>query len=160
MCLIIDTCCLSKVFDPRNREHAPFAPILEWITVGRGRMIYGGTKYNEELCEARRFLGIVTELNRGGRAISLPLRQVDELAVATKSREPDRRFNDEHIVALVIASRCRLICTDDRQAIPYFKKREFYQPYNLSKPKIYSHRSHRAQCSDNYMVAICERAAA
>src|SRR5215212_7875636 len=106
MCLIIDTCCLARVFDRKNSEHAPFAPILDWITVGKGRIIYGGTKYMKELSEARKFLGMVTELSRAGRAISLPQQEVDDFAAAAKSREPDSRFNDEHIVALVVASRC------------------------------------------------------
>jgi hypothetical protein len=155
MCLIIDTCCLTKVFDPKNQQHAPFAPVLHWITVGRGRMIYGGTKYNHELRQVRRIVPIIAELNRARRAISLPRQDVDDLALTAKNREPDSRFNDEHIVALVIASRCRLICTDDKQAIPYLKRKEFYQPYRLPKPKIYCYRSHKDQCSDTHVVPIC-----
>lgn len=155
MCLVIDTCCLGKVFDPKNQQHAPFAPVLEWITVGKGRMIYGGTKYNRELHKVRRFVPIVAELSRARRAVPLPRQVVDDLALEAKTREPDPRFNDEHIVALVIASRCRLICTDDKEAIPYLKRTEFYRPYRLAKPKIYCYRSHRDQCSDTHMVAIC-----
>lgn len=160
MCLIIDTCCLAKVFDRKNHEHASFAPVLEWITIGSGRMIYGGTKYNHELHQARKFVPIVAELSRARRAISLPQQQVDDLAIDTKNREPDLGFNDEHIVALVIASRCRLICTDDKRAIPYFKKPEFYRPYRLARPKIYNYKSHQNQCSDTHMVAICKRLSA
>jgi hypothetical protein len=120
-------------------------------------MIYGGTKYNHELHQARKFLPMVAELSRARRAILLPRQKVDDFAIAVKNREPDPGFNDEHIVALVIASRCRLICTDDKRAIPYFKKKEFYQPYKLHKPKIYNYRSHQDQCCDEHIVPICER---
>jgi hypothetical protein len=155
MCLVIDTCCLSKVFDRTNQEHPPFAPVLDWITIGNGKMIYGGTKYNAELAKARRFLGIVAELERGHRAICISEAQVDELASAAKREVPDSNFNDEHLVALVIASRCHIVCTDDTVAMPYLKRPEFYRAHGLRKPRIYCYRERERLIHDEHIVGTC-----
>jgi hypothetical protein len=64
MCLVIDTCCLGLVFDGGIKDHAKFLPVFNWITTGKGCMIYGGTKYNTELGRATKILTIVTELSR------------------------------------------------------------------------------------------------
>lgn len=155
MCLVIDTCVLAKVFDPANQEHHLFEPVLKWITVGKGRMIYGGTKYKRELAVARKYLGIIAELERGRRAIRISKSEVDRLARAVKGQCPNRKFNDEHLVAIVIAARCRVVCTDDRDAIPYLKNTAFYRPYNLQKPKIYCYKEHKNLCHDKHVVGLC-----
>jgi hypothetical protein len=155
MCLVIDTCCLPKVFDRANLQHSHFAPVLNWITLGNGRMIYGGTKYNRELAKASRYLGIVAELERGRRAIRIPEIEVDAIANAIRMKISDCKFNDEHLVALRIASRCCLICTDDKVAMPYLKDPDLYRPYHLKKPKIYCYREHRRLINDKHVVGVC-----
>src|SRR5256885_13315767 len=109
MCLVIDTCCLAMVFDERNKKHVHFSSIRDWVAYGRGRMIYGGTKYLDELRHAPRFLGIVAELKRSRHAIEMPLEEVDKIAETVKEHADDPQFNDEHIAALVIASRCCVV---------------------------------------------------
>ncbi len=157
MCLIVDTCCLAQLFDPGNGEHSNFLPVLNWVVSGRGRIIYGGSKYNKELRAAYKFLGIMTELERKGRAIRMPEAQVNKLAISIKRQVPDRKFNDEHLVALVIASRCGVVCTNDRDAISYLKRPEFYRPHRLKKPKIYRSKHNHSLCSDRHLIGICLR---
>jgi len=98
MCLVIDTCCLSAVFDGKNKKHASFVPVLKWIN-GKGRMIYGGTKYNDELGKAAKYLPYVAELSRKRQTVQIPNATVDPIAIALKLKFPEAAFDDEHIVA-------------------------------------------------------------
>ena len=157
MCLVIDTCCIPPVFDRNNQNHPTFAPILEWITRGNGRMIYGGTKYNEELGRAARYLRFVGELNRKGRTIQMPKQDVDAIAEKLKERIRHPAFNDEHLVALVIASRCCVVCTNDTTAIMYLRRPDLYTADKVRRPKIYRYRSHRNMCCDANLAPICRR---
>src|SRR5439155_23669807 len=156
MCLVVDTCCLASVFDRRSKNHDRFAPVLRWITNGKGRLIYGGTKYNKELSMVRKFVPIVAELRRGGRAIQVSTREVDSMAQTLKSRIPDKDFDDEHIVALVIVSRCCVVCTDDKRAMPYLTRTELHREVKLRVPKIYQRRQHDTLCCDQNIVPICK----
>lgn len=156
MCLVIDTCCLSAVFDGQSRDHAKFVPVLEWVS-GKGRMIYGGTKYNEELKKARKFLPYITELSKQRKAIQMPSEGVDRIAAELKRKAPEPKFDDEHLVALVIASRCRVICTNDKKAAAYLKRADLFADYaGVDRPKIFNgHRSHGNLCCDSNIVGAC-----
>lgn len=156
MCLIIDTCCLAMVFDGGNKKHPNFIPVLNWIN-GKGLMIYGGTKYNEELGRAAKFLPYVAELSRKRRTVQIPNATVDPIAAALKVKVPDPKFDDEHIVALVIASRCGVVCTNDNVAISYLKRRDMFSDHaGVERPKIYSgHKRHVKLCCDKHIVGVC-----
>jgi hypothetical protein len=155
MCLVIDTNCLAAVFEEKAKNHRGFVPVFDWIRTGRGRMIYGGTKYNIELGRITKILGIVGELSRQRRTIKLPNTTVDPIAVGLKEQFPDPNFNDEHIAALVIASRCCVVCTNDNAAISYLKRTDLF-PAGINRPKIYrGHKNHKDLCCDKHIVAIC-----
>ncbi len=128
MCVIIDACCLSKVFETSNRDHSNFTPILQWLHEGSGRMIYGGTKYGEELKRMPKVRRHMVELGRKGKLVRLETERVDSMALNLKRTVAHRDFNDEHLVALVITSRCCVVCTDDQKAIDYLKTPEHYCP--------------------------------
>jgi len=154
MCLVIDTCCLALVFDGNSKKHSNFVPVLDWIN-GKGCMIYGGTKYNTELGRAAKFLPYVVELARKRRAIQIPNAEVDPIAAAVKEKIADPQFNDEHLVALVIASRCCVVCTNDNVAIAYLKRPDLF-PQGVVRPKIYrGHKSHKKLCCDQHVMGIC-----
>ncbi len=158
MCLVIDANCFALVFNSNTKEHGKFVPVLNWITEGRGRMIYGGTKYNTELEQLNWMLGIVAELSRRRRTIQIPNETVDPIATALKAKFPEAHFDDEHIAALVIASRCCVVCTNDNPAISYLKRVDVFSDYpGVERPKIYrGHKNHRALCCDAHVVRICE----
>src|SRR5260370_40215365 len=148
MCLVIDICCIAVVFEGRSKQHSKFVPVLNWIN-GNGRMIYGGSKYNAELGKARKFLPYVAELSRKRRTVQIPNADVDPIAAALKVKITDPQFNDEHLVALVIASRCCVVCTNDNSAITYLKRADLFAGYDgVSRPKIFrGHKSHKDLCS-------------
>jgi hypothetical protein len=154
MCLVIDACCIAKVFDRGNRQHLNYAPVLEWVSNGNGCMIYGGTKYGIQLRGLPRYLGIIAELQRRGRAIVLPQAHVDAIADTLRAGITDPDFNDEHLIAIVIVSRCRVVCTEDKVAIVYLKRRQFYSCHGMKRPKIYQSSRNRNLCCDENVVDI------
>lgn len=141
MSIVIDTCCLSPVFDQSNDRHREFAPVLKWITVGSGRLVYGGKKYKAELSRAAKFVPVLAELSRQGRVLALPDAQVDRTASSVKRKAPDPSFNDEHLVAIVIVSQCRVVCSDDKVADRFLKLKDLY-PGHVRPPKIYRSSRH------------------
>jgi hypothetical protein len=155
MCAIIDANCLPKVFDPTNSEHANFLPIWKWIHEGHGgRMIYGGSTYLRELRHLRRILKLVAELSRKSRVTVLPAITVDtiEQAIATQIGVSGQ---DEHLVAIVVVSGCRVVVTMDDDAIQLLKRQDLYQGRKVKPPKIYQRkRDHEHLCCEDNVVAI------
>jgi hypothetical protein len=157
MCLVIDANCFGRVFDSSNKEHLSFIAVWNWINDGRGRMIYGGTKYCTELGAASRFLPIVAELERKGKTVHLGNVEVDTVATALKQRITDQDFDDEHLVALVIVSRCRVVCTKDTIAISYLRRNDVFAKHpGVTRPSIFrGHRKHAKLCCDKHIVGAC-----
>lgn len=157
MCLVIDANCFARVFDKSNKDHTRFAPVWKWINDGKGRMIYGGTKYANELRAASKFLPIVAELEKKGKTVRISNNLVDAIAAKLKATFDDASFNDEHLVALVIASRCRVVCTDDKIAISFLRRNDvFAGQAGAERPSVYrGHKSHAKLCCDRHLVAIC-----
>jgi hypothetical protein len=158
MCLIIDADCLSRVFIGRNSEHVNFIPVLKWIRDG-GYVIYGGTKYNGQLREHGEVLRIIAELSKQGRTIRLDSTIVDPIEVELKARFPEAAFDDEHLVALVIASHCGVVCTYDKGAMRYLRRPDVYGPYNgVKRPSIFSgSKNHHKLCAPKNMVGVCKK---
>src|SRR3989442_13231578 len=78
MCLVVDTNVFSSVFRPDSCNHAEFAPVLSWITVGPGFLVYGGTRFNDELKNAKRYLAVFIELKKKGKAKEVNRALVDQ----------------------------------------------------------------------------------
>jgi hypothetical protein len=154
MCVIIDACSVASVFNKEAQQHKSFIPILRWITVGNGRIVYGGSKYKAELRRLKQYLGIILELYKQGRVVMIPDKPVDRYAKKIKLELADQEFNDEHLVAIVAISRCHIVCTDDKKAHPYLQRRSLY-PKGVKPPKIYSSASHVKLCCDKNIVSIC-----
>jgi hypothetical protein len=140
MKIIIDACCLSNVFDRSCKEHADFAPLLACIAYGKGRMTYGGTKYRKELRKVLNALPLITELARAKRIAEVNDAEVDKVAADLKGKFDDPKFNDEHLVAIVVVSACHVVCTRDKVAITYLKNAKVFRNYKVKRPKIYRSR--------------------
>jgi|SRR5580698_3852956 hypothetical protein len=154
MCLVIDANCFKLVFSKTTNG---FAPIKAWIYDGSGRMIYGGTKYNRELVDGG-MLPLLKELSTLRKTAHIPNATADAIAAELKIKFPETKFNDEHIVALVIASRCRIVCSNDKTAIEYLKRVDVFAGYGgVKRPKIFrGHVKHATMCSDEHVVAACK----
>jgi hypothetical protein len=132
-----------------------FTPIKAWIYEGNGYMIYGGTKYNRELRDGG-MLGLVKELSTLRKTVQIANATVDPIAADLKRRFPEPKFNDEHIVALVMASRCCVVCSNDQTAIAYLKRADVFAGSGVKRPKIFrGHKKHVKMCCDEHIVGAC-----
>jgi predicted nucleic acid-binding protein len=154
MCIIIDTCCFASVFDAKTIDHEHYQPVLKWVTDGKGKIIYGGTKYKEELAKAGKYLQLIVELRKAGKVIELELEKVDLVQYDVKSKETDLDFDDPHLIAIVIVSRCKIVCTHDRRSHKFLKKKSLY-PKSTYRPLIYSNKTHQSLLCDKHILGVC-----
>lgn len=159
MCLIVDANCFSHVFNLRDKRHPSFAPVFDWLFYGNGGgLIYGGDKYSREVdFTSATYLPLLVELHRKGRMLEMCGKCVNQVS-ARKLKEivPDNPdFDDEHILALAIISKCHIICTEDMRAIPFLKRPDLY-PEGISPPKIYQSKRNADLVRNNANVAeVC-----
>jgi hypothetical protein len=132
MCIIIDTNVLGPVFDPTNIRHKTFKPVYDWVCTGQGKIVYGGTKYLEEIGKFRKIFKILSDAKR---AISIDNVIVDASTLIAKNTITHNDFDDQHLVGLLLASKCKLICSDDKRAYQFFRHSLFFSKRN--RPKIY-----------------------
>lgn len=137
MCIVVDVNTLPYVFNPRSDRHAEFAPISEWINKGDGVLVYGGTTYAKELKKAGRYLRVVLELKKARRAVAIADDVVDAREAVVKNLTVGTGCDDQHIIALIGVSKCRIISSVDARSYPYIQDRQLY-PRGASRPKIYS----------------------
>jgi len=147
MCLVIDCCTLASVFDESNTQHKEFAPVRHWLFKGKGKLIYGGTHYVEELERAPRYLGIFVELGRSKKAIKINTSVVDGLESEIKNQVKTKKFNDPHLIAIMRASGCRTVCTADEKAMPFLKSQALYG-VGSKRAKIYSREKNKKLLRD------------
>lgn len=153
MCAIIDTCVFPKMFRGDGSPERRFKPIYDWIHKKGGKLITGGTTYERELGGA---LGVFAEYEKMQKLIKLDKSKVDRKERELKAREPAGGFDDAHLVAMVILSKCCVICTDEKKAVKYFKRREFY-PKGVKPPSVYRNEKHKHLCCADNEVLICKK---
>jgi hypothetical protein len=143
MRIVIDANTLSLVFNKHNKEHIDFRPVLRCITNGKGVMVYGGSYYEKELRRAGRIRRFIAELHRAGKIKIKVLNstEVDKEEERLRKTVKTSRFDDQHIIAIVIVGICKVICSSESKAISFFKDRRLY-PKNFKVPKIYSRSEH------------------
>jgi len=145
MCFVLDTNVFGALFDSDNANHPNFKPALDWVVNGKGKMVYGGTKYKKEMRAARKYIRFFAALQRAGKMVLLCDADVDKYEKEVAHSETDKDFDDPHLIAIVIASGCNIICTNDKRAIPYLKKSEFYKG-KVKKPNISIKPEHYIAC--------------
>ena len=153
MCIIIDMNVMCKVFPLSGCTQPDHEPVRSWVTTGIGSIVYGGSKYCSELKTAKRYFQLMIELHKQGR-----VRRIDDAAVDTEQAIVeqlicDKRCDDPHLIAIVRASGCRLLCSDDKRADKYIKDVTLY-PKPQHPPLIYRSRKHRHLLSKRYVVQL------
>jgi hypothetical protein len=142
--VIIDTNVFDSVFNSNSRDFDNFYPVRNCITSPKchGVLVYGGRKFRNELSSFSDRKRIFKILRDAGRLEELDDSPVDKLCERLKRLEPCKRFNDEHLIACVILSGCKVIVTDDKRADKYLKDPQgrFYSHPN-DRPKIYRYRA-------------------
>lgn len=155
MCLLLDVNSLSPFFNETDPNHNNFSDAKLWITDGNGKLVFGGTKYKEELKRAGKYLRIFAALEKAGRIVMIDDETVDECEEIVRGIEPSAKFDDPHLIAIIRVSRCRILCTNDERAIPYIKENRFY-PKSVKKPKLYRYKSHRSMLIEKNIAEICK----
>lgn len=159
MCLIVDANCFGHVFNKQDKKHRGFAPVYDWLFTGHGGgLIYGGDKYKREVdFRGLKYRPLLVELEKKGRLVEVCGKCVNEIATELKEAVKDKAFDDEHILALVIVSKCRIVCTDDKVAIPDLKRAKLY-PDGVSPPRIYLSGRNADLCRNAANIAeVCRR---
>jgi hypothetical protein len=151
MCLVVDTCSFPVVFHHKAER---FLPIQKWIFKGKGKLIYGGTTFAKEI-RGKRTADLLAQLKKAGKAVQLPMADVDAMEREIKAKEPAKDFNDPHLLAMIVVSKCCVVCTDEKKAVPYLKRRDLY-PEGAKLPKIYRNKKHADLCCDDHLVKVCK----
>jgi hypothetical protein len=154
MCIIIDINALAPVFKNANSQHNEFYPVYNWIYNGKGKIIFGGTKYISELSRTK-YLNLFVQFKNACKAISVNSLTVDNETDRVSELITDKKFNDQHLVGLLIVSRCLLICTLDKGFYPFLKDKRIFPPL-YKKPKIYSGRRNIKLLIDDNIAEICK----
>jgi len=137
MAIILDTNCFANVFSKNTAKHEEYKPVLDWVVKGKGLFVYGGTQYIEELRTCAKYLPLFRELRLVGKVLVLDKEKVDQRQEVIAEQIPDDEFDDKHLSAIVIESKCKLICSDDKRSIKYVTNPALY-PKGITKPKYYT----------------------
>lgn len=137
MTIVVDVNAFPSVFDQKNEDHAEFAPVKAWIERGEGFLIYGGTKFKGELLQSHRRVKLVRLMRDAGLALEIDDAVVDEMESQIRKKVASSACNDPHVIALLAAARCGLLCSRDKESYPYIKDRSLY-PKACPKVRIYT----------------------
>lgn len=137
MCVVIDANVIPSVFNPDSANHSEFRPLYNWIRERKGKFVHGGSTFKDELGRLSSYLELFLELERTNRSHHADDEEVDRIEEIVKHQISDNPFNDHHIIAIVIVSKCRFICSKNSRHYRYFQLRTVY-PTGISIPKIYS----------------------
>lgn len=155
MCIIIDANALHSVFIRGKSDHEEFKPVLDWIMEGKGKIVYGGAHYHNEI--PPKYLGIFVALRNARKAI-----RVDDAAVDKYQRELEAKglkgFNDHHLIAIISVSRCKLLCTKNianKNDIKCLNNKDLY-PRGVSPPSIYSRGKNKDLLCDKNIAECCK----
>lgn len=140
MGIVIDINTIPPVFDCGNKMHKEFKPVYKWILRGKGKMVYGGMTYKNEIAKMVKFRRLILQLENANKVDFVSDNAVDTRERMLKSKLVNKNFNDAHIIAIVIISHCRLVCSVDKKSYVFLKDKSLY-PKGFERPRIYRGKS-------------------
>lgn len=151
MCVIVDTNTFGPVFDKKNDKHNDFKPVLDWVLYGKGKFVIGGSKYMGELRKAKRYLKIFQILKtHKDKVVKLNDSTVDAEQNRIESLIVDSDFDDPHLPAMVVVSRCQVIYSVDTRSIRFVTDPKIY-PAGIKTPKYYTSCRNCKLLTDKYI---------
>lgn len=150
MAIIIDANCVANVFSKKSAKHEDFKPVLNWILLGKGLMIYGGTQYKKELAKTAKYLPIIRLLKDVGKAIEGCKTDIDKYQQKVEDLRDNMDFDDPHLPAIVFVTKCRVICSEDTRSIPYVQDGKYY-PNGFTTPVYYTSIKNKSLLTDKYV---------
>ncbi|MDP8241193.1 MAG: hypothetical protein P9X24_19060 [Candidatus Hatepunaea meridiana] len=113
---------------------------IKWVSEGPGYIVYGGTRYFEELSQGG--LGFINALKdyRYSSVVVLRDEIIDSKQSEVCSKYPDafdldneKNDGDPHIVAICLVSKTKIVCTNDKGC-----KRAIKSVFTKNRPRLYS----------------------
>lgn len=150
MAIIIDTNCLANVFSSKSKRHSDFEPVLKWIITGKGIMLFGGSKYRQELARVPKYLPIIRLLKEIGKAIEGDKDKIDEYQNKIEKLITDDDFDDPHLPAICVVTKSIVICSEDNRSIPFVTDNKYY-PKGFTTPVYYTSAKNKDLLSDKYI---------
>ncbi len=157
MCIVIDANAWGPIFNPNNEDHDNFKPIYKWLYHGKGKIVYGGTKYGSELKRSERYLRLFNSFKDINKVIILKKEKVDQEEIRLKGIT-NEYFNDEHLIAIINISGCKLLCSNNTQDFKEILSSKYYLR-DRRPPKIYTKNSAsnaKTLLGDNNIADICK----
>jgi predicted nucleic acid-binding protein len=155
MCIIVDPPLFVALFKKSDTRHETFSPVLQWVKDGKGKFVVGGSLYQSELGKVGTVLKPIQELEKKGKVVRRDKKKVDIQVEIVKTQEKSKDFDDPHLVALVLESGCRLVCTSDDRAHKYLKDEKFFKKNN-SVPSLFTNASHKHLLCKSNIVNCCQ----
>ena len=138
MCMVIDANSISHVFSHSDSMHVLYRPVLQWFLFGKAKICVGGTKYKKEVFNgACSYLSFFKELGNLGKIHYIEDSKVDELQRKIEKAENNADFDDPHVIALLIASHAKVLCSEDCRSFRFVAKIKQYEK-NAEKPLIFT----------------------
>lgn len=150
MAIIVDTNCFANVFSRKSEKHPEFKPVLDWVLHGKGFFVYGGTKYKNELLKASKYLKILGHLKDAGKVYIGNNENIDRLEKEIEKENTDKLFNDIHILAICLDTKCILVCSEDTTSIPFITDSKYFNKGD-KKPLFYTSKRNKNLLDDKYV---------
>jgi hypothetical protein len=83
------------------------------------------------------YLKIFKELETARKTVLLESEKVDTKVIELKEKKPQNSFNDPHIMAILIVSDTKLLCTKEKELLKYLYDKTLY-PLDYELPIVYS----------------------
>ena len=136
MCMVIDVNTISCVLSSKNEKHKLFLPVLKWFLYGKAKICLGG-KLEDEYNNLLSYQPLFKEFAKFNK-----IHKIGESLIKGKENEiieieKDRDFDDPHIIALIIVSRAKVLCSDDSRSFKYVHRIKEYDKRAII-PKIYT----------------------
>lgn len=157
MCVVVDICSIPALFDPENKEHIELLPVYEWLMAKKGKMVYGGSTYLGEKAALKKFSRFLGDFERSG-IIRVPLAEdnerIDQIENEIKGKIPDSSFNDYHLAAILIVTKCRILCSKNSAHYIHIRDSHLY-PQGMKIPYVYRDSKDIAVLTRRDVVRCC-----
>ena len=160
MCVVIDADTFSEISDESNKD---FKPLRNWISQEGHTVIHGGSEYKEHLKNHGKFRGYLKDLWRAGSTQKLNDEEIDNTEVFLQTNFVKAKYNDHHIVAILLVSGCKVVSSHDQGLHELIKdcwssggkmKIEDVTILLDNRPVIYQYQSHKVLL-DRRSVSHC-----
>ena len=129
MCVILDTNCIGKFIKGIDED---IKPVRHWVYNKNGKIVYANTEKFRAEWSGSKARQLMRQLQRRNKFIEVSVQDVvkkeNELKEIIKS-------DDEHIIALALVGKVKVLVSDDRKLIRDFKD-------YVTQGKVYKTKQH------------------